>query len=108
MDKSEIEKLNQQAVILKSIISNFNFAKYDFKNGKNQKVRTEGYRRMQNEMDLAKDLVTQNKIAYKIASGGEREETFYRKEYLADSFKESFFARDMQIVIKQIENLINS
>lgn len=106
MEQSEIDEIKEILEILKSEFKEFSDGQNDFSHGRNAKIRKEGQKQMIRARDLMIMWIERNDKVYRIASGGERPEGFYRKEYFYSTFSGRLAKYEIQKIIDEVEKLI--
>lgn len=106
MEQEEKDNIIQVIESLKYFNKQYRNAYYDFKNGKNAKIRKEGLRVMGNASGMIENWLRSNDIALKIASGGERPEGFDRQSYFISIFSKANLEQEVNDIVKELEQLI--
>ncbi|WP_294287990.1 hypothetical protein [uncultured Chryseobacterium sp.] len=107
MKQEEKDDVLQVIESLKYFNKQYRDAYYDFKNGKNAKIRKEGSRVMENASGMIDYWLKSNEIVLKIASGGEKPEGFDRRGYFISVFSKYNLEKEIKDIIKKLEELLS-
>jgi len=106
MEQTEIDEIKNILRIIKSQFKEFSDGQHDFMRGRNQQIKNKGKKQMENAAGLMIMWFERNEKVYKITSGGERPEGFYRNDYLRNTFSGVLATHELQKIIDEIEQLI--
>lgn len=100
MEQVEKHDILQVIESLKHFNKQYSDAYYDFKNGKNTKIRKEGSRVMGIASGMIENWLRINEKVLEIASGGERSEGFDRQDYFISIFSKANLQQEVNDIVK--------